>query len=62
MSKLAITKQAGVATVLIQNPPINILTSDLINEINALVLSLKDDRDTKVVVFKSFHDTFLSPI
>lgn len=58
MSKLAITKQAGVATVLIQNPPINILTSDLINEINAFVLSLKDDRDTKVVVFKSFHDTF----
>lgn len=58
MTKLMISKEAGVATVLIKNPPVNILTIDLINEINAFVLSLKDDRETKVVVFKSFHDTF----
>jgi len=58
MTKLTIFKEAGVATILIKNPPVNILTIDLINEINAFVLSLKDDRETKVVVFKSFHDTF----
>lgn len=58
MTKLMITKDAGVATILIKNPPVNILTIDLINEVNAFVLSLKDDRDTKVVVFKSFHNTF----
>jgi enoyl-CoA hydratase/carnithine racemase len=58
MNKLMITKEAGVATLLIKNPPVNILTIDLINEINAFVLSLKDDRETKAVVFKSFHDTF----
>lgn len=58
MNKLTITKSAGVATVVIKNPPINILTIDLINEINAFVLSLKDDRDTKAIVFKSFHDSF----
>lgn len=58
MTTLMITKETGVATVLIKNPPVNILTSDLINEINAFVLSLKDDRETKVVVFKSFHHTF----
>jgi enoyl-CoA hydratase/carnithine racemase len=58
MNKLIITKEAGVATILIKNPPVNILTIDLINELNAFILSLKDDRETKVVVFKSFHDTF----
>ncbi|PKG81843.1 enoyl-CoA hydratase/isomerase family protein [Colwellia sp. 75C3] len=58
MTKLMISKEAGVATILIKNPPVNILTIDLINEINAFVLSLKDDRETKVVIFKSFHDTF----
>jgi enoyl-CoA hydratase/carnithine racemase len=58
MNKLTITKSAGVATVVIKNPPINILTIDLINEINAFVLSLKEDRDTKAIVFKSFHDSF----
>lgn len=34
MNKLNITKTDGVATVLIQNPPVNILTIDLINELN----------------------------
>jgi len=58
MNKLMITKEAGVATILIKNPPVNVLTIDLINEINTFVLSLKDDRETKAVVFKSFHDTF----
>lgn len=58
MSKLIITQEAGVATVLIKNPPVNILTIDLINEINAFILSLKDDREIKAVVFKSFHDAF----
>jgi enoyl-CoA hydratase/carnithine racemase len=58
MNKLIITQEAGVATILIKNPPVNILTIDLINELNAFVLSLKDDRETKAVVFKSFHETF----
>ena len=58
MSKLTITKNDGIASVVIHNPPVNILTIDLINEVNAFVLSLKDDRDTKVVVFKSYHEMF----
>lgn len=58
MNKLIITKEAGVATVLIKNPPVNILTIELINELNKFILQLKDDRETKAVVFKSFHDTF----
>lgn len=60
MNKLTITRNDGVVTVVMSNPPVNILTIDLINEVNALVLSLKDDRDTKVVVFKSSNDRFFS--
>ncbi|WDE02080.1 enoyl-CoA hydratase/isomerase family protein [Thalassomonas actiniarum] len=58
MKKLAIKREPGVVTVLIQNPPVNILTTDLINELNEFILSLRDDRETKVVVFKSFHEAF----
>ncbi|MEJ1378688.1 MAG: enoyl-CoA hydratase/isomerase family protein [Candidatus Sedimenticola sp. (ex Thyasira tokunagai)] len=58
MSKLVITKNGGVTYVEINNAPINLLTIDLINELNAFILSLKDDRDTKAVVFKSSHQAF----
>ncbi|WP_375749056.1 enoyl-CoA hydratase/isomerase family protein [Vibrio sp. HN007] len=58
MNKLSITQKNGIATVAIDNPPVNILTIDLINEINKFVISLKGDRDTKVVVFKSLHEQF----
>lgn len=58
MKALSITSQLGITTVAINNPPVNVLTSSLINEINEFVLSLKDDRETKVVVFKSMHESF----
>lgn len=58
MSLLTITKTDGIANVVIDNPPVNILTIELINEVNQFVLSLTDDRDTKVVVFKSDHEMF----
>jgi enoyl-CoA hydratase/carnithine racemase len=60
MSKLAITINEGVANVVINNPPANILTIELINEVNAFLLSQKDDLDTKAVVFKSANDKFFS--
>jgi enoyl-CoA hydratase/carnithine racemase len=60
MEKLTITTTDGVARVSIDNPPANILTIDLINEVNALVLSLKDNRDTKAVLFESSNDQFFS--
>lgn len=58
MKKLTITNNDGIATVAIDNPPVNVLTIDLINEVNEFVLSLKDDRETKVVVFKSLNSSF----
>ncbi len=60
MSKLTITKKDGVASVVLNNPPVNILSIDLINEVNAFVLSLKENHETKVVVFKSSNDQFFS--
>ncbi|MBL4913938.1 enoyl-CoA hydratase/isomerase family protein [Shewanella schlegeliana] len=58
MKAISITNHLGITTVAINNPPMNVLTIKLINEINEFVLSLRDDRDTKVVVFKSMHDSF----
>lgn len=58
MKTLIITKKEGIATVTIKNPPVNILTADLVNELNAFILSLKEDTETKIVIFKSFHEKF----
>lgn len=58
MNKLNITKNGSITTVVINNLPVNVLTIDLINELNEFVLSLRNDRDTKVVVFKSAHEMF----
>jgi enoyl-CoA hydratase/carnithine racemase len=58
MGKLTITRNSGVARVIMDNPPANILTIDVINEVNAFVLSLKDDRDIKAVVFESSNELF----
>jgi enoyl-CoA hydratase/carnithine racemase len=56
MKRIAIANNSGIAVVTLNNPPANLITSDLTNEINAFVLSLRDNRDTKVVVFKSSND------
>ncbi len=58
MNKLTVTVTGGIAQVEMNNPPINILTIDLINELNAFILSLKGNRDVKAVVFKSLHASF----
>jgi enoyl-CoA hydratase/carnithine racemase len=58
LNKLTITRNNGVTNVVINNPPANIWTIDVINEINTYVLSLKDDRNTKAVVFKSANEQF----
>jgi enoyl-CoA hydratase/carnithine racemase len=60
MNKLTITRIQGVASVVINNPPANILTIDVINEVNSFVLELENDVDTKVVVFKSANERFFS--
>lgn len=58
MNKLNIKKEQGIATVVINNPPANIWSVDVIKEMNVFVQSLQNDEETKIVVFKSAHDLF----
>jgi enoyl-CoA hydratase/carnithine racemase len=60
MNKLTATRVDGVASAVINNPPANILTIDVINEVNAFVQQLENDVDTRVVVFKSANARFFS--
>ena len=58
MSKLHTTTDDGIKTVVIDNPPANIWTVDVINEMNAFFYELKGDHETKAVVFKSANPQF----
>ena len=60
MNTLTITRSDGVANAVLDNPPANILTIDVINEVNAFVEQLANDDDTRVVVFKSANEQFFS--
>jgi enoyl-CoA hydratase/carnithine racemase len=58
MKKLQINKENGIATVTINNPPANIWSVDVINEVNDFVSTLDNNCETKAVVFKSAHELF----
>jgi enoyl-CoA hydratase/carnithine racemase len=58
MNKLHISKKNGIATVVIDNPPANIWSFEVINEVNRFVSSLEQNSETKAVVFKSAHELF----
>jgi enoyl-CoA hydratase/carnithine racemase len=60
MSTLKIARIGRTVIVEINNPPVNILTIDLISEVNELALSLKADSDTTVVIFRSSNAQFFS--
>ena len=52
-TKLRIALQNGVATVTIDNPPVNVLDIELMGEIRAFLTSVRDDAATRVIVFES---------
>ncbi len=58
MSKLHITTDDGIKTVVIDNPPANIWSVEVINEMNDFFGSLKNDTETKAIVFKSANPYF----
>jgi enoyl-CoA hydratase/carnithine racemase len=55
---LDVTVHGRVATVTINNPPINIITPALYQELATLVAELQNDDDLTVVVFKSADADF----
>lgn len=57
-SKLRISQADGVATITIDNPPVNVLDVTLMGEIRRLLLSLRNDPNARVLVFQSADPEF----
>jgi enoyl-CoA hydratase/carnithine racemase len=53
-----VTREAGVATVTIDNPPLNLLDVALITDLNAFVAEMREDADVRVIVFQSADPEF----
>ncbi|MCZ4431831.1 enoyl-CoA hydratase/isomerase family protein [Agrobacterium sp. SOY23] len=56
--RLRISRVDGVATITIDNPPVNVLDVPLMSEIRRFLLSVRDDPDTHVLVFQSADPDF----
>ncbi|HED4877076.1 TPA: enoyl-CoA hydratase/isomerase family protein [Stenotrophomonas maltophilia] len=57
-NKLHISSANGVATITIDNPPVNVLDVPLMSEIRRFLLSVRDDQNTRVLVFQSADPEF----
>ncbi|WP_010189246.1 enoyl-CoA hydratase/isomerase family protein, partial [Sphingomonas sp. PAMC 26605] len=57
-TKLRVTRQDRVATVTIDNPPVNILDVTLMGEVRRFLASMHNDPDTRVIVFESADPEF----
>lgn len=57
-SRLRISKSGGIATITIDNPPVNVLDVPLMSEIRRFLLSVRGDHDTRVLVFESADPEF----
>ncbi|MGB1385729.1 MAG: enoyl-CoA hydratase/isomerase family protein [Ilumatobacteraceae bacterium] len=55
---LTVTVHDGVATVLIDNPPINLMTSGLFRALAKVSVDLSNDDDVRVVVLRSANPEF----
>ncbi len=55
---LTVTVHDGVATVLIDNPPINLMTSGLFRSLAKVSVDLSNDDDVRVVVLRSASPEF----
>ncbi|WBL74097.1 enoyl-CoA hydratase/isomerase family protein [Serratia liquefaciens] len=57
-SKLSLSHAKGVLTVTLNNPPVNVLDVALMSEISRLLRAVRDDPDTRVLVFQSADPEF----
>ena len=57
-AKLRIARLDGVATVTIDNPPVNVLDAALMGELRRFMSSIRADSTVKVVVFESGNPDF----
>ncbi|HED2336948.1 TPA: enoyl-CoA hydratase/isomerase family protein [Serratia liquefaciens] len=57
-SKLSLSHVKGVMTITLNNPPVNVLDVALMSEISRLLRAVRDDPDTRVLVFQSADPEF----
>lgn len=57
-SHLRISTSDGIATITIDNPPVNVLDVPLMREIRRFLLAVRDDPATRVLVFQSADPEF----
>ncbi len=57
-SKLSLSHAKGVMTITLNNPPVNVLDVALMSEISRLLRAVRDDPDTRVLVFQSADPEF----
>lgn len=57
-TSLRISNRDGVASVTIDNPPVNVLDVRLMGEVRRFLASVRDDPDTRVIVFDSADPEF----
>ncbi|RWH41814.1 MAG: enoyl-CoA hydratase/isomerase family protein [Mesorhizobium sp.] len=56
--RLRISRADGIATITIDNPPVNVLDVPLMSEIRRFLLSVRDDPNTRVLAFQSADPEF----
>lgn len=56
--RLSISHDAGVSTITINNPPVNVLDVSLMSELGRFLVSVRDDPNTRVLVFQSANPDF----
>lgn len=58
LSALRVDVQHGVATVTIDNPPLNLLDTNLITDLHRFAARVRDDETVRVIVFESADPDF----
>ncbi|MFE0363528.1 enoyl-CoA hydratase/isomerase family protein [Streptomyces griseoaurantiacus] len=55
---LHVTVDAGIARIVLDNPPVNVLGGTLIRELHDLLARVRDERSVRVLVFSSANPEF----
>lgn len=63
LSRLRVSTRDGVAHVVIDNPPVNIMDVALMTDLSRFLADVRDDPDTRVIVFESANpDIFIAHV
>jgi len=57
-TSIKVQKDGGVARVVIDNPPLNLLDAALLCDLDAFITEIGDDENTKVIIFESADPDF----